>query len=1468
MLEHEFYKTQPGRMCYNMHVEQISNAISETLAHGVMVALINHTPAPGKHDLYHQEGSRSKESMRAHFEREKDRWAIAQKTKFGLNLAMADLKKTMQQRKLKANAIVYPAGLFERLPYQDAENIAALSGRQYGQRPTPDALASKAFPGVRLYESRGYTETDHEDPDDPNFREQTIGNYFYMTNGHLSSVKPEHYTTDMMNTFIFSRDGDQWKQIKFREAIRYAGLYHWEEEGMEWTELGQQFFQGERTRNEFGPHQVFHTWGEFCLHTGTLGKIADHIMYWKNTMDKDSSSARKIAEFVRQFDNNLAISTGATAAVRPAAHRTGNSFDVDQGDAIGDAVVEDNQSLSLAPAPAAQGVEEQKAAAQPSTSLSEQIGGVKLRKAPVAPRVQEPTIVDQLRGRLEQRRAGVAGRSGQPQKAAPDLQGDEKALIPADTSALQGSAHFHHRDSHGRFVGNHHHYGRSHFGDDSDFSDRSTYDIEQAFAAAAAASNDIHTKNNYHQLIELVQKMAKREDSEVAQYWLRRFRGREPAQHHLAQTIAAAEKNSAQNDRLFASVMETIQPELLQLDMDASLLWRHEHPEIFGELTPLEQLLFRPSAIPTSADMSEANAHSPSFVVGHVPEGTKRADVPPPQLLFSIHGGETSSISLESYLDSEAYTLCSHYLPLWELDDETVQYFIRHGATLQKFKGESHRSLPANRAAKSCAAFSLQASGVTAHILNEVRKYNERIAERVRTAQARAVAAGSKKPAKGSAAAAAEEKVAEAKEDLAAEHQHLFRDMAAAVLQIVALKPCDDLSHEQYKKGLEAADALNFESLAVQFQLRKIVKHVRALVYRIITDRQPLNASRFALDVKCLFHVIRHVSMHQACQQVSAESVESFRSRGSDDEVVGMDAEYRLGEFFGEFTEAQKAEQHKEATAAVKAVYTTLKAGLPEGSAQEKLAATFCDAGDGGWFDFFTSLHLIVTHTKLANYSPTERQNIFRSFVALFVAIQDAPDAVSYFVTAALEFPLGPTKDWADSVAQDLGINAGHISTLSKGIRAQAEAFVSTAPKSRHVLDNRYIPSVRSEVSEYERISAAAGHTPLAEQDVAIASMGFKPFIITHLHKSESEIRGLINTGHGLEKLHNAIWGPFASHLPNSLRNADKSSVTAALLEATFPGSTGGAALNGSGDRSDHDDQFHAAARQLDMLKIVAILRNTRVSSGDFVRFTLENDCPCPLGIIGFRPHCTFTMGTLIYMVAGGAAGRTWYGHADFQLGNDIQRKMIQGNFTMYAKPVVIMPQNIVLYHNIAVFGYSGGDGHSFYDPNDDVHLQDYIAGHNVRDIFACAVPATHDADKTREMDITGAFYEALCANDEAQKTTEYFSAAAYRDHWQWSRAQIDLNAYGGLSASNQPRSNTLCFQTAQRLYSYNPAAPDAGVVHASHGFGNFTLRVDDCSHWGGNLYNGCTKVCRGSVPLFASAEAALPVTMNMPICV
>lgn len=230
-----------------------------------------------------------------------------------------------------------------------------------------------------------------------------------------------------------------------------------------------------------------------------------------------------------------------------------------------------------------------------------------------------------------------------------------------------------------------------------------------------------------------------------------------------------------------------------------------------------------------------------------------------------------------------------------------------------------------------------------------------------------------------------------------------------------------------------------------------------------------------------------------------------------------------------------------------------------------------------------------------------------------------------------------------------------------------------------------------------------------------------------------------------------------------------------------------------------------------------------------WARFFLGTDIPMPIGLIGWKLQKEYDLGTGFVMDAYGAAGYTYFGNSDFQLGDDIGQKVHVAHFTLYLKSMVQFSKLIVYMRNIVSRGYIGGDGVSMWDALNDTHVADFHKRDGVRcDIIYAPVLANWSPPHI-VMDVTGEFPSSLNPSADAQDATSYESAKLICDHWK-------IGHRTEMSRLRSPSYHESIVQTSFGSSITPTVALREGQLYYNHREEGFSNKTTDHTHWGPNL--------------------------------
>lgn len=223
-----------------------------------------------------------------------------------------------------------------------------------------------------------------------------------------------------------------------------------------------------------------------------------------------------------------------------------------------------------------------------------------------------------------------------------------------------------------------------------------------------------------------------------------------------------------------------------------------------------------------------------------------------------------------------------------------------------------------------------------------------------------------------------------------------------------------------------------------------------------------------------------------------------------------------------------------------------------------------------------------------------------------------------------------------------------------------------------------------------------------------------------------------------------------------------------------------------------------------------------------------------PRKILLFRPFQTYMMSSAILCKGGSSLGSTFVGHSDFQLSDDITRKVHYGHFTFMSKSVVKRPKECCILEDVMAKAYVGGEGTRFFRVGSEDSFRNQFEEGNIgtRDIepslFAWVVDNEPEEDC---IDIMGHFdtsvlgqrrhyKECFEGSDEFVKENDLDIINPFRMH---------TDAY----IQRVQNINTVCFRGRQL---------DKDGKVTAHGKG----------HWGDEeVYPGCRKVRTGAVATF-----------------
>lgn len=231
---------------------------------------------------------------------------------------------------------------------------------------------------------------------------------------------------------------------------------------------------------------------------------------------------------------------------------------------------------------------------------------------------------------------------------------------------------------------------------------------------------------------------------------------------------------------------------------------------------------------------------------------------------------------------------------------------------------------------------------------------------------------------------------------------------------------------------------------------------------------------------------------------------------------------------------------------------------------------------------------------------------------------------------------------------------------------------------------------------------------------------------------------------------------------------------------------------------------------------------------GEIIKNLLE-DTSKP-DILIFRPFQTYHMSSAILAAGGSELGETFHGHHDFQLSDDIIRKVHVGHYTHYSKSVVKQPKRYTIAEDVFAQGYISGEGVEFFS---EVTLREAVESGTIgtsdcrESLISWIIPQGGAGSDATVLDMTGEFSDRY----REYGSVEFSGSPQLKRILQdigLNREDLDDDIF----LSNQYSDNTLCFRGKQ----FDKKGDDYVCTSLGNG------------HWKGLIYSGCMSVREGTI--------------------
>jgi len=222
--ERDFAASPEGRVAFMAAIRQIQNSVRATTGIEALSALQH----AHQTDSVWASKNRPKDtkSIREYYERDRDRFAIAQKDEHGLEKLSVEINEELDEVGGNATAFIMPSSVANYVEFRPENTEYSRAGPLGPQRVnSPHALDSpnptrwvKEAP-VYLYRAK---RIEGVGMSDPLGRIRQNGSYNTMFE---TSSDFDNYKSSSRNIQIYDEDIDNWATIKLKDAIEYCGLF-------------------------------------------------------------------------------------------------------------------------------------------------------------------------------------------------------------------------------------------------------------------------------------------------------------------------------------------------------------------------------------------------------------------------------------------------------------------------------------------------------------------------------------------------------------------------------------------------------------------------------------------------------------------------------------------------------------------------------------------------------------------------------------------------------------------------------------------------------------------------------------------------------------------------------------------------------------------------------------------------------------------------------------------------------------------------------------------------------------------------------------------------------------------------------------------------------------------------------------------------------------------------------------------
>ena len=200
-----------------------------------------------------------------------------------------------------------------------------------------------------------------------------------------------------------------------------------------------------------------------------------------------------------------------------------------------------------------------------------------------------------------------------------------------------------------------------------------------------------------------------------------------------------------------------------------------------------------------------------------------------------------------------------------------------------------------------------------------------------------------------------------------------------------------------------------------------------------------------------------------------------------------------------------------------------------------------------------------------------------------------------------------------------------------------------------------------------------------------------------------------------------------------------------------------------------------------------------------------------PVSIILMRPFMTYECADALLVKKG--CGKTVVSQPNFQLSDDVSRKVALGHFTLRSKSIVTMPKMVQRVKNVFIRKMLGGTNTKLF--TSPAELDNYAPGFDTPSIFAVLVPVTRGLKRATAGSVGGYASGLHLRGISPSYEQDGFEGAA----WFSTAWGLDENKIRGPTDpdDHDGTANGMCFRGSQFVWdpiSKTPSRLSAGVGH------------------------------------------------------